>query len=197
IRTTQSGTPGHFSDWGVLDRRDLERLRVKIVYCDAPTIVQGHAFTTGAIKRRSFEKTLPGPLVEYGKRGGVGCDMPGRETGKPMVDEHFNEHATCFNLKDRGLIVISSCGHAGIVNTVLQAKEVSGVTKVHAVMGGFHLFPAADDYVHRVITELKAMGVDVVVPLHCSGPNFTQAMREAWGEGLVTSTTGTEFTFGA
>ena len=62
-RKTASGAPGHFSDWGVLDRRDLAALNVKIVTCEQPTIIQGHAFTTGTIKRRSFEKVLPNTLV--------------------------------------------------------------------------------------------------------------------------------------
>lgn len=200
IRKTQGGAPGHFSDWGVLDRRELERLRVKIVYCERPTLLQGHGFTTGAISRRSFERVIPNTLVEYARRDGLGCDLPeahAKANGKPAADEHIHEHGTCFHVKDRGLVVISSCGHAGIVNTVLQAQEVSGVKKVHAVLGGFHLFPAADDYLRRTVAELKTLDPDVVVPLHCSGPNFVQAMRDMLGDRLVTSTTGTEFTFGA
>ena len=173
---------------------------MRIVYCEKPTVVEGHAFTTGAIERRSFEKVLPNTMVEYAKRDGLGCDMPeanAKAEGKPVADQHLNEHATCFNIRDRGLVVISSCGHSGIINTVLQAREVSGVNKVHAVLGGFHLFPAPDDYVKQVVAELKSLDPDVVVPLHCSGPGFTVAMREILSDRLVTSTTGTEFTFGA
>ena len=200
IRKTQGGSPGHFSDWGVLDRRDLERLRVKVVTCERPTVVEGHAFTTGIIARRSFERVLPNTMVEYARRDGVGCDLPeahAKAQGKPVADEHLHEHGTCFHVKGKGLVVLSSCGHAGIVNTVLQAQEVSGVKKVHAVLGGFHLFPAADDYLRKTVSELKSLDPDVVVPLHCSGPNFVTAMREMLGDRLVTSTTGTEFTFGA
>jgi 7,8-dihydropterin-6-yl-methyl-4-(beta-D-ribofuranosyl)aminobenzene 5'-phosphate synthase len=200
IRKTQSGAPGHFADWGVLDRRELEALRVKIVYCEKPTVVEGHAFTTGIIQRRSFEKVLPNTLVEYAPRDGVGCNLPDEDRkagGKPVPDVHIHEHGTCFNLKDRGLVVISSCGHGGIVNTVLQAREVSGVKKVHAVLGGFHLFPADDPYLRQTVAELKTLDPDVVIPLHCSGPGFTGAMREMLADRLLTSTTGTEFTFGA
>jgi 7,8-dihydropterin-6-yl-methyl-4-(beta-D-ribofuranosyl)aminobenzene 5'-phosphate synthase len=199
-RKTASGAPGHFADWGVLDRRELEALKVKLVYCEQPTVVQGHAFTTGIIKRRSFERVLPNTLVEYSKKDGLGCDIPeanAKAQGKFVPDEHLHEHGTAFNLKDRGLVVISSCGHAGIVNTVQQAMEVSGVSKVHAILGGFHLFPAPDDYLVRTVNELKALNPDVVVPLHCSGPGFVTAMREILADRLVTSTTGTEFQFGA
>ncbi len=138
--------------------------------------------------------------VEYVKRNGLGCDIPeanAKAQGKFVADEHLDEHGTVFNLKDRGLVVISSCGHAGIVNTVLQAMEASGVSKVPAVLGGFHLFPAPDDYVVRTVNELKKLNPDVVIPLHCSGPGMVAALRELLADRLVTSTTGTEFQFGA
>jgi 7,8-dihydropterin-6-yl-methyl-4-(beta-D-ribofuranosyl)aminobenzene 5'-phosphate synthase len=200
-RKTGSGSPGHFTDWGVLDRRDLTALNVKIVKCEQPTIIQGHAFTTGTIARTSFERVLPNTQVSYHKdSNGVGCDMPAEDAkakGGFVADTHLNEHATCFNVKGRGLVVISSCGHAGIVNSVRQAIEVSGEKDVHAVMGGFHLFPAVDDYVRQTVEELKAMGPDVIIPLHCSGPNMAEALRRMMPDQYVPSTTGTEFTFGA
>jgi 7,8-dihydropterin-6-yl-methyl-4-(beta-D-ribofuranosyl)aminobenzene 5'-phosphate synthase len=199
-RVTRAGAPGHFSDWGVLDRRELAALNVRIVSCEQPTVIEGQAFTTGVIARRSFEHVLPNTLVEYGMKDGLGCNMPApaqRAQGQPVPDEHLNEHATCFHLKDRGLVVISSCGHSGIVNTVLQAQEVSGVRKLHAVVGGFHLFPADEEYLRRTVSELKALDPDVVIPLHCSGPGFVAAMRDMLGDRLLTSTTGTEFAFGA
>jgi len=113
-----------------------------------------------------------------------------------VPDEHIHEHATCFNLKDKGLIVISSCGHVGIVNSVRQAMEVSGVQKVHAVMGGFHLGPAPADYLTQVVAEIGKLNPDVLIPMHCSGLNFTQeAMRQMPGK-VLTTTTGTRITFG-
>ena len=199
-RKAARGAPGQFSDAGVLDRRELEALRVKVVSCEQPTVILGHAFTTGPIARRSFERVLPTALIEYGVKNGVGCNMPAlnaKTEGKPVADEHYNEHATCFNVKDRGLVVITSCGHAGVVNSVRQAIEVSGVSKVHAIMGGMHLFPADDEYLRRSVAELKTLNPDVVIPMHCSGPGFVTAMREQMPDRLITSTTGTEYLFGA
>jgi len=200
-RKTSSGAPGHFSDWGVLDRREVEALKVKIVKCEDPTVILGHAFTTGRIARRSFERVLPSTMVSYRKGAdGVGCDMPAEDAkakGEYVQDQHINEHATCFNVKGRGLVVMSSCGHAGIVNSVRQAMEVSGEKDVHAVLGGFHLFPAPDDYVRQTVAELKSLGPDVIIPLHCSGPNMAEALRAMMPDHYLPSTTGTEFTFGA
>ena len=199
LRKVQRGTPGHFSDSGVLDRGDLEKHRVKIVSCEQPTVIMGHAFTTGIIARRSFERVLPNTLVEYFKTRGVGCDIPAANTkagGRAVPDEHINEHGTCFNVKDRGLVVISSCGHAGIINTTRQAMEVSGVRKVHAVLGGVHLFAAPEDYLRQTIAEFKALAPDVIIPMHCSGPALTALLRTELADRVVTSTTGTEYVFG-
>ena len=200
-RKTASRTPGHFTDWGVLDRRELEALKVKVVKCEQPTVILGHAFTTGTIERKTFERVLPNTQVSYRQdTNGVGCSMPtedAKANGQFVQDQHVNEHATCFNVKGRGLVVISSCGHAGIVNTVRQAIAVSGEKDVHAVMGGFHLFPAPDDYVAQTVAELKSLGPDVIIPLHCSGPNMAEALRRMMPDQYLPSTTGTEFTFGA
>lgn len=201
VRKNAGRTPGHFSDWGVLDRRDLAKHRVRIVSCEQPTVVEGHGFTTGSIRRTSFERVLPNTFVQYHRRAdGVGCDLPAEDAkagGKPVQDAHIHEHGTCFNVKGRGLVVISSCGHAGIVNTARQAMEVSGVKKLHAVLGGFHLFPAGDPYVKQTVEELKTMDADVIVPMHCSGPNMVEILRSDAADRVITSATGTEYVFGA
>lgn len=201
VRKNATATPGHFADWGVLDRRDLEKHRVRIVNCERPTVVLGHAFTTGTIARTSFERVLPNTMVQYFKRpDGVGCDLPSENAkagGKPVQDAHIHEHGTCFNVKGRGLVVISSCGHAGIINTARQAIEVSGVKKVHAALGGFHLFPAPDDYIAKTVAEFKAMDTDVIIPMHCSGPTLVAMLRTELADRMIVSSTGTEYVFGA
>ena len=196
-----SGTPGQLTDFGALDRRELVAQKVSVVLAETPTVVAGHAFTTGKIKRASIEKVLPNTLVEFAMKDGLGCDA-GHYTsaellGKTVPDEHIHEHATCFNVKDRGLVVISSCGHVGIVNSVRQAQEVSGVQKVHAILGGFHLGPAPADYLNQVVAEIKKLEPDVVIPMHCSGNNFITAMRQQMPDRLLVSTTGSRVTFGA
>ena len=201
VRKNATATPGHFTDWGVLDRRDLEKYRVKVVTCEQPTVILGHAFTTGRIARTSFEKVLPNTMVQYSRRSdGAGCDMPAEDAkagGKPVQDQHLHEHGTAFNVKGRGLVVISSCGHAGIINTARQAMEVSGVKKLHAALGGFHLFPAPDDYVAKTVAEFKTLDPEVIIPMHCSGPTIVAMLRTELADRMITSSTGTEFVFGA
>jgi 7,8-dihydropterin-6-yl-methyl-4-(beta-D-ribofuranosyl)aminobenzene 5'-phosphate synthase len=194
------GAPGQLSEWGTLDRRELAARNVKTVFAENPAVV-GHAFTTGKINRISKERVLPNTHVEFAMKDGLGCNAshytPAELQGKIVPDEHLHEHATCFNVKDRGIVVISSCGHVGIVNSARQAQEVSGVQKVHALVGGFHLGPAPADYLNQVIAEIKALDPDVIVPMHCSGENFIRAVRENMPDKLLVSYTGARVTFGA
>jgi 7,8-dihydropterin-6-yl-methyl-4-(beta-D-ribofuranosyl)aminobenzene 5'-phosphate synthase len=187
-----TGPQNQLVDFGILDRRVLAAQKVPTVLCENPTVILGHAFTTGKIDR-SIERVLPNSRVEFAIKDGVGCDaaryLPAELVGKTMPDEHIHEHATCFNLKDKGLVVISSCGHAGIVNSVRQAQAVSGVQKVHAVLGGFHLGPAPPDYLANVVAEIKKLDPDVLIPMHCSGLNFVaEAQKQMPGKVLVTTT---------
>jgi len=195
-----SGPPNQLSEFGVLDRRELAARKVKTVLAENPAVI-GHAFTTGKIKRSSVEKVLPNSRVQFAMKDGLGCNAshyaPAELLGKIVPDEHLHEHATCFNVKDRGLVVLSSCGHVGIVNSARQAQEVSGVQKVHALVGGFHLGPAPDDYLKQVIAEIKKLDPDVIVPMHCSGDNFIRAVREHMPEKLLVSFNGARLSFGA
>jgi 7,8-dihydropterin-6-yl-methyl-4-(beta-D-ribofuranosyl)aminobenzene 5'-phosphate synthase len=199
-RRHAGAAPGPFTDRGVLDRREMSAHRVKLVLAQAPTVIENHAFTTGQIKRAGIERVLPNTMVEFAEKDGLGCNMahfsPAELQGKITPDQHVHEHATCFNVKDRGLVVISSCGHVGIVNSVRQAQEVSGVQKVHAVVGGFHLGPAPADYLNQVVAELKKLQPDAVIPMHCSGNNFIQTVREQMPDKLVLATIGSRISFG-
>jgi 7,8-dihydropterin-6-yl-methyl-4-(beta-D-ribofuranosyl)aminobenzene 5'-phosphate synthase len=129
-RYNRAAAPGQLNDYGMLDRRDIASHSVKVVLAESPAVIGGLAFTTGKIKRTSIERVLPNSMVEFALKNGAGCNashyLPAEMEGKIVPDEHIHEHATCFNLKDKGLVVISSCGHVGIVNSVRQAQEVSG-----------------------------------------------------------------------
>jgi 7,8-dihydropterin-6-yl-methyl-4-(beta-D-ribofuranosyl)aminobenzene 5'-phosphate synthase len=195
---TELGTP--------LDRRKLRAMDVEPVLSETPVIIEGHAFTTGVVPRTSIEHVLPNTWTEFGVQNGLGCDTDAYANhhftadelaGKPVPDQHWHEHATCFRLGDRGLIVLSSCGHAGIINTLRRAQEITGVDKIYALVGGFHLAPAPDDYLRQVMAELKKFDMEHVLPMHCSGANFIEMARQEMPEKLVLCATGSSFTFTA
>lgn len=180
--------------WGAVDLLTLTAQKVRPVCCSDPHHLD-HAFTTGFIPRNSFETVSGGSMVAEGAP--YDHFTPAERRGKLVKDEHPDEHATCYLVRDKGLVVITSCGHVGIVNTVKAAMAVSGVDKLHAVVGGFHLGLAPLDYIEQTVDELKALKPDVLLPMHCSGANFIAAARRKMPETVVTSNVGARFTFGA
>ncbi len=180
------------ASWGAFDCAALEAARVETVCCDHAHALAG-PFTTGNIARQSFEKVLPNTLVEPTPADHF---TENERRGKLVPDQHPDEHATCYVVEGRGLVVISSCSHCGVINAIRTAMAVSGVDKLHAVLGGFHLGVAPPDYVEHTIAELKAMAPDVVIPMHCTGRNFIAKMREEMPAQLVDWNTGSRFTFG-
>jgi 7,8-dihydropterin-6-yl-methyl-4-(beta-D-ribofuranosyl)aminobenzene 5'-phosphate synthase len=198
---------GRFVELGTpLDRRRLRELDVEPVLSEAPIVIEGHAFTTGVVPRTSIEHVLPNTWVKHGVQDGLGCDTAAyldhhftadELAGTPVPDQHWHEHATCFRLGDRGLVVLSSCGHAGIINTLRRAQEVSGIDRIYALVGGFHLAPAPDDYLRQVMAELKKFDLAHVLPMHCSGVNFVELAKQEMPDKLVLCATGSSFTFTA
>ncbi len=184
------GKQNELISWGALDRIMLTAQNVAPVCCERPHALEG-AFTSGYIERQSFEEVTGGTMVEdydhYTEE---------ERSGRFVKDLHPGEHATCYIVQGHGLVVISSCGHAGIINTVKTAMAVANVDKLHAVMGGFHLGLAPPDYIEHTIAELEALNPDVVVPMHCSGAPFIEMMRQRMPDRLATSYVGSCFTFG-
>ena len=177
--------------WGAIDRSSLTARNVQQVCCSEPHDLQD-AFTSGYIERNSFEDVSGGTLVEEDDDHYTEDER----AGKLVTDQHPDEHATCYMIKGRGLVVISSCGHTGIINTVRTAMAVANTDRVHAVIGGFHLGLAPNEYVDHTLDELELINPDVVVPMHCTGANFIGKMRERMPDKLVASNVGSRFTFG-
>ena len=124
--------------WGLLDRKALEAADVCPVCCDTPHALQG-AFTTGYIPRQSFERVLENMLVESEPGGSPPPDhfTEAERQGRLVLDQHPDEHATCYIVQGRGLVVISSCGHVGLINTIKAAMAVSGISKYTPSSAGF------------------------------------------------------------
>ena len=170
-----------------------------MTYAEGPSLVADHAFTTGQIGLESFEKVLSPSSMRVGIKDGIGCfsyKLPQDDQTKAIIPDQFrHELATAYNVKGRGLVILTSCSHRGVVNTIKQAQAASGVTKVHAVIGGFHLAPYTEDYVRRTVAALKDIDVDFVIPLHCSGEVFYELAKAEMPTKLLRSYTGSRFVF--
>ena len=113
------------------------------------------------------------------------------------AEDHLPEDMSLILDTNKGLVLISGCGHAGIINTLRRAQEVSGVEQIYALVGGFHLAPAPDDYLRQIMAELKKFDLAHVLPMHCSGQNFVDLAKQEMPEKLVLCTTGSRYTFTA
>ena len=188
-------------NFGVVDRAALAGARLAVTYAEGPSLVADHGFTTGQIGLNSFEKLLSPSAMKIGVDHGIGCyadKLPEDERSKAIVPDQFrHEIATAFNLKGRGLVVLTSCSHRGVVNAIRQAQAASGVDKVHAVIGGFHLAPYKEDYVRETLASLKAIDLDYLIPLHCTGEPFYEMAKAQMPAKLLRSYTGTRLVFAA
>jgi 7,8-dihydropterin-6-yl-methyl-4-(beta-D-ribofuranosyl)aminobenzene 5'-phosphate synthase len=186
-------------NFGVLDRKALEDADLTVIYAEGPSLVGEHAFTAGQIGLASFEKLLSPSTMKVGVQDGIGCHpdrLTDEERTKAIVPDQFrHELAMAYNVKGRGLIVLTACSHRGVVNAIKQAQTASGVMKVHAVIGGFHLAPYEEDYVLKTIRALKELDVDYIIPLHCSGEVFYEIAKGELPSKLLRSYTGTRFVF--
>lgn len=186
-------------DFGVLDRAALENAHLAVTFTPGPSLVAGHAFTSGQIGLRSFEKLLSPTAMRIGVEHGVGCypdRLPAGERTRTLVPDQFrHEIATIFNLRGKGLVVLTSCSHRGVVNAIRHAQAISGVKRVHAVIGGFHLAPYPHEYLRQTVAALKEIDPDYVIPLHCSGEPFYEMAEAEIPRKLLRSYTGTRFVF--
>lgn len=188
--------------FGALDRKAIMDADLTLMMASEPAIVADHAFTTGRIGQTSFEKPLqPSTEIIGINADGFGCfaeDMPAeKNTGTYIPDDFDHEIATNYVIKDQGLVVLTSCSHRGVINTVRQAIAASGVNKVLAVVGGFHVVPPlGDDYINKTIEEFRAIDPKYLIVGHCTGDRFYDLARAALGDKVIHSAVGMRLVFG-
>jgi 7,8-dihydropterin-6-yl-methyl-4-(beta-D-ribofuranosyl)aminobenzene 5'-phosphate synthase len=103
----------------------------------------------------------------------------------------LDDRAVVFNVKGKGLVVISGCAHAGIINTISYAQRISGISNTHAVMGGFHLAGKGyENTINQTTLELRKINPKLIVPSHCTGWRGMCAIAKALPEAFVWNSVG-------
>jgi 7,8-dihydropterin-6-yl-methyl-4-(beta-D-ribofuranosyl)aminobenzene 5'-phosphate synthase len=91
----------------------------------------------------------------------------------------YDDQAIIANIKHKGLVILTGCGHVGIINTVRYAVSLTGLNKIHAVIGGFHLTGGMyEDIKEQTIDELRKADPAYLVPYHCTGWKATNRIIE-------------------
>jgi 7,8-dihydropterin-6-yl-methyl-4-(beta-D-ribofuranosyl)aminobenzene 5'-phosphate synthase len=106
----------------------------------------------------------------------------------------LDDQALIVNIRTRGLVVLTGCGHAGIVNIVRYAQKLTGVDRICAVIGGFHLGgPLFEPIIPDVVASLTELAPEVVVPAHCTGWRAVHALAAAMPDAFIQNAVGTRF----
>jgi 7,8-dihydropterin-6-yl-methyl-4-(beta-D-ribofuranosyl)aminobenzene 5'-phosphate synthase len=175
---------GRRVDLGTLHRAAIEAYDLDVRIVTAPTVLAEGVMLSGEMTAPMPYETIPPSLrVERG--------------GELVQDTFIGEQTLIANVRDKGLVVVTSCSHRGIVGICRWASRVAGVDKVHAVIGGFHLSGLGEERITRVVDAFRALDLDYIVPQHCTGLEALVAVSRHLGDQLVVSSVGSTFTFGA
>jgi 7,8-dihydropterin-6-yl-methyl-4-(beta-D-ribofuranosyl)aminobenzene 5'-phosphate synthase len=166
-----------------LDKHALEAAGAMVEEREQPsTLADGLILVTGQVKRETtFEKGSPGLETKVGDEW--------------IQDPFLDDQGIAVDLKGRGLVVLSGCSHSGIINTVLHARDITGVQRIHAVMGGFHLGGRSEAMIEPTVEAMVSIDPDVVVPMHCTGWKAICRFAQAMPEAFVFNSVGTTYLF--
>jgi len=181
VGTYMKRPDGHIVSLLALKKEEIEGLgMLKIVEVRIPTPIVEGAYLSGRIERfTDYEQVPP---VFLAKRG------------EQFVQEDFiGEQAIILKAKGKGLVVLSGCAHRGIVNTVKHAQKITGIDKIHAVIGGFHLSGAKPEVIQKTIADIKAIRPDYIVPTHCTGFEAVAAFAREMPDQFILNTAGTRY----
>jgi 7,8-dihydropterin-6-yl-methyl-4-(beta-D-ribofuranosyl)aminobenzene 5'-phosphate synthase len=175
---------GQLEPSAYLSRQGLANAGLQLTETEQPSLVlDGMVLVTGQVERTNDVET--GWPAHFAERDGV-------MSPDPLI---CDDQAIAVNVRGKGLVVISGCGHAGIVNMVTYARALTGVETVHAVMGGFHLGPKVfHDRIDPVIRMLLDFEPAVVAPAHCTGYRAAFTVYQQRPDAFVQNTVGTRIT---
>jgi 7,8-dihydropterin-6-yl-methyl-4-(beta-D-ribofuranosyl)aminobenzene 5'-phosphate synthase len=165
---------------------DLEREGLTVVEERGPSLlVDGNLLVSGQVERvTDYEKGFPWQLARSAE-GGWEPD--------PWI---WDDQNVVVNVRDRGLVVVSGCSHAGAVNVLRNAQRLTGEERVAGFIGGFHLTGGLfEPIIPRTIGDFAAIGVERLVPAHCTGWRATHELARTMPEAFVQPSVGTTFRF--
>jgi len=137
-------------------REEIEKAGGSLFLTKDSLILMPGIMTTGEVKRRTdFEE--------------VGIALKTIENGKAKDDQMLDDISVVANVKGKGLVIVTGCSHAGIVNIAKHAIELTGCGKIEAIVGGLHLIDAPDARIKRTVEELSKLNVAWICAGHCTG----------------------------
>ena len=174
----------------MLDESDLRKHGAVIFKNDGITVLPDknnpRLLITGQIPRvTNFEKGFPFQYKESPETGQIVHD--------PLIND---DQALIANVKDRGLIILTACGHAGVINTIEYAKKITSIGKVYAILGGFHLSGKIyENIIDPTLHEIVRLKPRFIVPCHCTGWKAVNKIIQLMPDSFIQSSVGSKFIF--
>lgn len=165
------------------DRRILSQEGIEFITERGPSyLLGGLVLVTGQIHRSTpFEQGFP---FHYAR-------MEEQWKQDPLIHD---DQAVVLHVKDKGLVVLTGCGHAGVINTIRHAQALTGIQKVYAVIGGLHLTGALfEPIIPPTVAALKELDPALIVPAHCTGWKAVHALARELPQAFVQNSVGTRF----
>jgi len=140
---------------------------------------------TGEIPRtNNFEKGFPNHYSEADD---------GEMEADPLIRD---DQAVVLNVRDKGLVILTGCGHAGIINTISYARELAGEDRIYSVIGGMHLSGGLfEPIISRTVEEFQKLRPEHVVPCHCSGLKAMTQIATKMPDAFIQNSVGTSYVF--
>jgi 7,8-dihydropterin-6-yl-methyl-4-(beta-D-ribofuranosyl)aminobenzene 5'-phosphate synthase len=177
----------------LLDRAALTGDGIELIERREPSfLLDGCVLVTGEVDRTTeFERGMA-----FHEAFLPDDDLPDDDAWRPdpwIVDDQ----ALVVDVRDRGLVVLTGCGHAGAVNIVRHALRLTGQDRLHALLGGLHLTgPGFEPVIEPTVAALRELAPDVVVPAHCTGWRAQMRLAQELGDAFVPGAVGSRYTFG-
>ncbi len=160
---------------GENSRENIEKLGGKFIFCKNPMEICPNVFVTGEVKK----------TTDFEESGGISCFTIDFE-GRTVPDKLQDDLSLIINDKEKGLIIITGCGHAGIVNIVKHSMKVTQQNQIEGIIGGLHLLESNQDRVDKTVEVIKEISPNWIAPTHCTGiiptAKFALAFNERFKE---------------
>jgi 7,8-dihydropterin-6-yl-methyl-4-(beta-D-ribofuranosyl)aminobenzene 5'-phosphate synthase len=179
---------GEPAELPTLSRSSLENEGFAVLERRQPSLLlDGCVLVTGEVDRvTEYERGMP-PAHE--------ALVDGAWQHDPLV---LDDQALVVHLRDRGLVVLTGCGHAGAVNIARHAMRLTGVGGLHALVGGLHLGgPWFEPVIEPTVQALLDLAPSIVLPAHCTGWRAQHALAAALPDAWVAPSVGTTLTLSA
>lgn len=166
-------------------RKLLEEEEVQIQEERGPSLLlDGSVLVSGQVERETgFEKGFPSQQAHHS----------GRWEPDPWI---WDDQGIICNVKGRGLVVISSCSHSGVINVLRNAERLTHVEKIHAFIGGLHLSGGIfEKIIPQTVEELRKIRPEIIVPGHCTGWKAAHQISHTLPEAYVQTSVGTHMIF--